>query len=335
MVKLVRFEIVLEKNDANFIPGDIIKANLIIETLELIKINCIKWKFSGVLDGKYGLKNKCELLTDGATIMAKKDNEKYLYLEIGKYSYPISIKLPDLTCLPSSLSTKQYSIKYKLCGFIDFGKFTTSKFVCRDIQIFNGLNLNLFPDLSKVFIKNCKYNTIEAPEETEVGTLKFTFSILKNGYIISENITLNATIDNNTSKDIYHVGFKLVRRYRIKQKDKETMVSEKAVVKCSHDRKIAKFSNEEIKEMTLLIPSVCPTKSTIVKELTIQVYYYVELKLKLEGCRSISERIPILIGWRPLSDTNASQQIVSNDTNMSQSIAFSDTNITKHKYKKS
>ena len=140
MVQIVIFVILLEKNDANFMPGDIIKGNLIIETLERLKINSIKWKFSGVLDVKFGLKNKCEFLTDGATIMAKKENEKYLYLEIGKNNYPISIELPDPNCLPSSLSTKKYSIKYKLCGIIDFGTFTASKFVCRDIQVFNALN---------------------------------------------------------------------------------------------------------------------------------------------------------------------------------------------------
>jgi hypothetical protein len=334
MVKIEKFEIVLEKKDANFIPGEVIKGKLFIETLERLKINAICIYITGVFDIVYfDLHNmfisdhkhtldKCNFLYEEGPALTKKDGEKYFYLEIGKKSYSFTLKLPDHQCLPSSLLDKSYSIKYKVCGLMHLRNHVSFKKTFRDIQVFNGENLNSFPELRKAVI-----------EEAEFGKIKLKFSILKGGYVIGENIILNATIENNSSNDIEKVSFKLVRSYYIEQSKLFHMNSEKTIIKVSYNKMIAKLSNEEI-DLKLLIPFVCPTKSTVNEGLKIKVSYFVVLKIKKERLHSArSYRIPINIGGIAFSDTNTPQQIVSSDTNMSQSIAFSD--IAKHKYKKS
>ena len=310
MRKIELFEIHVERPNRTYFSGELIKGHLLVKVSERMKINSLGlllnglgivwWEVSNGEGPSTTYSKEEEYLRFYLVLLTKKQNEAVCYLEAGEQSFPFEMQLP--ANLPSSFAFIHACVTYNLKGIIDIP--STKKFVDLPIVVIEKLDLNDDPVLRQPAtgsqVKNiccccCKSDPIIAK-----------LSLLKSGYVPGEQLVFNAAIDNKSNYEMKSVSIKIIQ-YILCMTSSGSRMFRRLVAEVVSPKKIGKNNYDEWNNVSVTIPSVCPSSKGTSKILI--VYYGAVLHVNPAGpfC-SFEATIPIAIGTEPLTnDANAIQ----------------------------
>ena len=307
------FEIFLDNNHNVFMTGDLVKGNLVVKLNDKLKVSSLKTVLKG--EGKVHWTDMRSSKNLNGKSVAQIDvfsaEEEYLNTNVmhipqhaeddcilmaGHYSFPFELQLPQH--IPTSFEYIYGQIRYTISGNLTTDTPTINKIVKLSISVIRIVDLNL--NLALRQPSNAK--NIQAfnyccfkKEPIEAKLLLF-----KGAFVPGENLMFNAIITNKSSINITNVIFRLIQTIVLRAKDK-TNTFKRVVIETAYPKKIPKQSNEEWKNVLLLIPSICPTSSSQ-KEI-INISYYVSLELSPEKIhKRFNVTLPVTIGTIPFKD---------------------------------
>lgn len=246
-----------------------------------------------------------EQYINSKTIFIEKDAHNDLYLEVGEYTYPFKIILPD--GIPSSFYHEIGKIGYTLKSTVDI-PWAFDKHTIRSFTLINPLDLNKLPP------------TLRQPygvSETKIlccgccssDPITVTFSTLKTGFVPGEIIVSNVNIDNRSNREVKKITLKLVQELNFTGSSRELIVKTTKVRKCFRNIVEMNFTqivppktNQNLEGNTrIIIPSIAASSNGISKIIVIN--YLLVFTFKCSGSLSKDISIPITIGTIPFETT--------------------------------
>ncbi len=179
----------------------------------------------------------------------------------------------------------------------------------------NRVNLNLFNQakipvgvsLKKVygccFFKskpiNCDFSLIQGNDCQKLSKkvqfiVKIYLIIFKGGFVPGEDIILEATIDNQSSKDINKFQISLVQKLNLKA-DQISKIVKRFMVTLVYPKKIKRETKKEFNNLILKVPPVNPNSFS--SSSIVNISYYIKIIFDIEGPSIDTDLIiPIVIG---------------------------------------
>lgn len=234
------------------------------------------------------------------TILTSKQGGLDLYLEVGDYSYPFEVILPDN--LPSSFEHSVGKIRYSIKGTIDI-PWAIDKHTVKRFTVVNNVDLNRFnPSLRQPMEVNDSKNILLSIG----GKIYATLRVEKCGFVPGETVRFTAKINNTCNRNVIRTRVKLVQDLRFVGSSREliakmykTRHEHRDVAKLIIDKEILGNTSEEIfSNQPLIVPSSCPTLKGVSK--IIEVNYLLVFTFGVRGSIDKDLAIPITIGTVPL-----------------------------------
>ena len=304
MVHIDYFDIVFDKQNPIYFPGEFLSGKVILKLSDKLKINSLRLLLKG--DAKVNLL-KDQMSNDDSKPHHAHDSENYFHLDlaildketeiiqIGNHEYPFSIKLSDN--LPSTFQHENGKIQYSVKALIDI-PWAFDKEVKKYFVIMSQVDLNEFPGLNEL-------KTIAEDKYLGFGLfkskpIKVTFTLEKTGFVPGENMVFTASIQNETSRDILDIKVIFVQNCKFTIKDESVTYSRK-MCKTDFCKQVGAKSSERWTSSSLIIPQVCPTSNGTCS--LIDVSYELMLKFETTGIsKSRKLSIPIVIGTIPFNN---------------------------------
>lgn len=240
-----------------------------------------------------------------------------MYLEVGNYTYPFQIDLPNN--IPSSFEHTFGKIRYSLQGTIDI-PWAFDKHTVKTITVISNLDLNqLSPTLRQPY----------GLSETKIlccgccasDPITATFNVLKCGFVPGESLIYNISIDNKSNRDVIETTIKLVQEIKLTGSSREIIVKTTKVKTCYRDvvnvnllQIIAAKTNVTLNNnYSIIVPPVSATSTNTCK--IIEIRYYVVFTFGCRGSANKDMSIPITIGTIPLSNPSEKKPSLDNSSN--------------------
>ncbi|XP_064633107.1 arrestin domain-containing protein 3-like [Lineus longissimus] len=262
MVRVGKFEIVLNKEDAVYYAGDVVDGVIHLQMKEEQTCRGVRVRFTGechtnVKDHEGdSADDEYEVYFDNIiTVFGNEKGEGQLagentYLQPGSHEYPFSYKLPHQN-LPSSFEFGKQSVRYYIKSYIDIHN-GTDKAAKKFFTVIKPLDLNsnqdwLKPhhsDESKMFPNMC------------CGGSKMNIwaEVPRIGYLPGESILIRGAIQNKTRRPIKETKAILYQQiqYRTKKKSDTTF---RAIAVLEKQKNVSTWDND-----VLRIPSCVPSE---------------------------------------------------------------------------
>ncbi|XP_022901213.1 arrestin domain-containing protein 1-like [Onthophagus taurus] len=301
-MELGRINLVLNKNDCVYSPGDIIQGRLEIDMPIQKKIRGIYIKFSG--DGGVRFQNVMVISNTGKTqsVLSYAD-EKYLHykheclkntgscaiLASGKHIYPFSCHLPY--DLPSSFHHEYGTIRYFLKTVIEQNRGFKQRSY-KDFYVKSYLNLRLYPKLQE----NRVISLIKKSSFLWLKNIKVKVNIKlpKTGYVVGETISMYIEVINMSERDILDIVFNLQQTLQFyahsPKKDSKTIhvTLSSSRLGLQPARSAQNFNHQ------LIIPDF--SHESLSGSKIINLRYYLEIIAIRGDHEQFSEKVPITIG---------------------------------------
>ena len=306
MGKVELFEIHVEKANGIYFSGELIKGHLLVRISERLKINNLRvllkgqgrvwWKESRN-NGKHTYtvtySEEEEYLHCNIVLMTKQQNGNDCYLETGEQVFPFQMQLPQI--LPTSFEHIHARVRYSLKGTMDI-PWAFDKTVNLSLTVIQQVDLNTNPLLRQP-ATGSQVNTICCcccKSDPIIAKL----SLPKSGYVPGEQLIFNASIDNKSNYEMKSTSLKIIQ-YILCMTSSGSRMFRSLVAEVVSPKKIGKNSYDEWNNVSVTIPSVCPSSRGTSKIL--DVYYCAVLHVDPYGpFSSFDTSIPIVIGTVPL-----------------------------------
>ena len=308
MGKIELFEIHIERPNRTYFSGELIKGHLLVKVSERLKINSLGvllkgsgrvwWEEtrsnnSGYTNHIITCSQEEEYLHCNLVLMTKQQNENECYLEAGEQAYSFQMQLPQN--LPTSFEHPHARVSYSLKGTIDI-PWAFDKTVNLSFVVIGESDLNTNPALRQP-ATGSQVNTICCcccKSDPIIAKL----SLPKSGYVPGEQLIFNASIDNKSNYEMKSTSLKIIQ-YILCMTSSGSRMFRSLVAEVVSPKKIGKNSYDEWNNVSVTIPSVCPSSRGTSKIL--DVYYCAVLHVDPYGpFSSFDTSIPIVIGTVPL-----------------------------------
>lgn len=321
MGKLKQFQLKIDNGRQVFYPGELVTGALHVTVSEPMKCNKIKVQLEGQVfcrwetedrdqEGNPRTEEHCakeELIDIESRVFGEGSSglfEKSPMHPPGQHIYQFAFQLPAV--LPSSYEGSYGHIRYYVEAKVD----RPWKF---DHKVKLPISINEVIDINRQeyqFQPTGTKNKEVGLFCCKAGKVGFSASLDRSGYCPGEQIYINATVDNQSTRDMKHIKAKLIQHVKYHASDDT-----------KHEtRTISRYDGPSIPQGTTLtwdnqpfhVPCLPPTIQTC---RVIQVWYVVKLEVDIPMGFDPEIYLPITLGtipFRPKFGMQQSYQLVQN-----------------------
>ncbi|XP_073706262.1 arrestin domain-containing protein 4-like [Garra rufa] len=283
-------DVILDNDQRDgYCSGEVVSGHVSLRLSEATTVKSIKVILKGYAQVSWMHKRSCyseerKCLYLSKTLVATTGTQD-LILESGTYEMPFDLHLPQ-NHLVSSFSGKHGRVYYMVQAVFK-RPFNESQRVCRELRIFNHIDVNV-PTLISPVSQTCK-KMIGCWIFTS-GPISLTVSINRQGYCNGESIPVYASIENRSSRLVMPKAVLYqIQTYTAKGKTK----SIKQVVASARGNVVPPDTSSRCNGNTLNIPPVSPS---ILNSDILRVEYLLAVIVQIPGAKNLEVQLPVVIG---------------------------------------